>query len=109
MLRLSDILVGCHKSTYDLFCLETVSFSRWIFPKTICRTFWCLSIFSSLCHAGPLVNPACMRECACVCMCGYNLWLKAEISADMMSRGERLRKGEVKEERKGGWRESKVR
>lgn len=33
-------------------------------------------IFSSVCHAG------------CVCVCGYNLWLKAEISANMNSRGE---------------------
>lgn len=38
-------------------------------------------------------------------VCCYNLWLKAEISADM----NRLWKGEVKEEREGRWRESKIR
>lgn len=97
VLRLSDILVGCHTSTYDLFLSGNVEhFPDGCFPKTICRTFWCL--FSASCWSIGKSH---------VCVCGHDLWLKAEISADMKKkwRGKRLRRGEVKEEEegKGGW------
>lgn len=85
VLRLSDILVGCHTSTYDLFLSGNVEhFPDGCFPKTICRTFWCL--FSASCWSIGKSH---------VCVCGHDLWLKAEISADMKKKmeGEKAEEG----------------
>ena len=84
-------------------CLETVNFPRWMFPKTICRTFWCLSIFSSarrsICKS---CLSACVRVRVVVIICGWKLrsllWHEQwGVGGEKSRKGDKRDRGRVRE------------